>query len=73
MMKVAQLHPRCNDLWRCLDPTQYTRDEVHYSPGLEKMHIDEHQLQYVAIGSRGGYCGYQCDSECGAEFFCSSG
>ena len=39
--KVTQLHARCNDFWRYLEPTQYARDAVHLSPELE---LDAHGL-----------------------------
>ena len=32
----------CNEFWRHLEPTQYTRDEVFLSSELEWMHMEEH-------------------------------
>ena len=50
-MRVAQLQARCNDFWRDLKLTQFSRDGVHYSPELEWMHMEEKQPESGATGA----------------------
>ena len=45
---VAQSQARCNDFWACLEYTQYTRNEVHHSPELEWMHMEENRPEFAA-------------------------
>ena len=49
----AQSRTRCNEFWRYPEPTQNTRGEIHDSPEMKWMHMEEIQPESAADGSGG--------------------